>query len=74
MLSGLLERLHALIRRAYPRHVRDRDERRLNALLGEMLNESGDDEAERRRILIRAIADAANTLPRAWLADRKSVV
>lgn len=69
MLSGLLERLHALIRRAYPRRVRDRDEQRLSALLGEMLNESGDDEAERRRILIRAIADAAKTLPRAWWAE-----
>lgn len=69
MLSGLLERFHALIRRAYPRCVRDRDERRLNSLLEEMLNGSGDDEAGRRRILIRAIADAAKTLPRAWLAE-----
>lgn len=66
LLSRFLSRLHRGVRRCYPRRVRDRDDRRLEALLDRMLAEA-EGGAGRRRILWRALADAVTTLPRAWL-------
>lgn len=64
----MISRLHRLIRRCYPRRVRDRDGDRLRRLLDRLLAEA-QGPADRRRIRRRATLDALNTLPRAWLEE-----